>query len=99
MKTISKEGKIEDLTVAPTKSSYKNRREEIVAKYVTAINILRDKKYKPITAREVALRLDMNPKTAKDNGEADYVYSECMRKQNFAKFFVDCPMNKKFDLH
>jgi len=74
-------------------STFKNRRAEIVAEFVKHINIERKgTKYKPITDKLVALRLNANKKTAKDDDECQYLLNECLRKKSFSTFFWCCPL-------
>jgi hypothetical protein len=76
-------------------SIYKTRRAEIVAEFVKEINLERiNTKFKPITHKEVALRLNMNPKLAKDDGECELLLKTCIAKESFSKFFWVCPLNK-----
>lgn len=78
-----------------TPSIFKTRRQEIVAEYVKEINMKRiGTKYRLISPKEVALRLNMNPKLAKDDGECDLLLKTCVEKGSFSKFFWVCPLNK-----
>ncbi len=93
MELINKKGKLENIEWKPEPSVYRSRRDEIVAEYVKEINQERlGTKYKPITKKEVALRLNMNPKLAKHDGECELLLKTCIAKSSFSKFFWVCPL-------
>lgn len=75
-------------------NTFKTRREEIVDKYVKSINVLRGGKFKPITHKEVAIRLNSN-RFLVDDGEAELLFKKCESKQSFAFFFYCAPLWKK----
>jgi len=67
---------------------YKNRREELVDKFVQAINEERvGTPYKPVTHRLIALRINSHPLLKKDLGEVEYLYKQCIQQGNFKKFW------------
>ena len=69
------------------KVKYKNERDEIISKMVIEINILREgTKYKPITKRLLAIKINKNP-FLKDLGELKLVFSECQKNGSFARLF------------
>lgn len=73
-------------------SIYRTERAEIVADFVKNINFIRlGTKYKPVTPKQIALRLNMNPKLKSDQ-EARYLLNECLRKNSFSMFFYCCPL-------
>lgn len=68
-------------------SPYKNRRDELIKTTVEDINRLRvSTKYKPITARWLSIKCNLNP-FLKDDGELDFVIKECKRVGNYKKLF------------
>ena len=69
------------------KVKYKNERDEIISKMVIEINILRvGTKYKPITKRLLAIKVNKNP-FLKSNAELQLVFSECLKNGSFARLF------------
>ncbi len=69
---------------------FRNYRDELVAEFVDGINKSRiGTKFKPITAREVALRINKNAFLAKheNNGEVAYLLKQCKERNNYSKFF------------
>lgn len=100
MEIISKDSKIlplpYSLEIKP--NQFKNERDELVQQITDSINLLRvGTKYPPITKKEVALRLNSNPKLAKheNNGEVRYILNECNKRRTFSWFFYICPLNKR----
>lgn len=74
-------------------SIYRTRRDEIVANFAKEINFLRiGTKYKQITPKEVALRLNANPSFKGRDGEAELLLKTCVEKRSFSKFFWSCPL-------
>lgn len=74
---------------------FRSRRDELVDGYVVSINNLRSGgKFKPITHKEVAMRLAMNPALGKSDDEIELLFKECEKAGKFSKFFWVCPMNK-----
>ena len=66
---------------------YKNERDEIISKMVIEINRLREgTKYKPITKRLLAIKVNKNP-FLKSNIELQLVFSECLKNGSFARLF------------
>lgn len=76
-------------------------REEMIEEFVAGINDMREKqgwrytdrkgkkkKLKPVTKRQIALRLNRNPFTAgkSRDGEVSYILTEC-KKKGFEQFF------------
>lgn len=76
-------------------------REEMIEEFVDGINAMREKqgwcytdrkgkkkKLKPVTKRQIALRLNKNPFTAgkSRDGEVSYILTEC-KKKGFEQFF------------
>jgi len=73
------------LTFKPSK--YKNRRDEIIQELVTGINKQRiGTKYKPITAKCLAIKCNLNP-FLKDTTELELVKKECEKVGNYKKLF------------
>lgn len=75
---------------SPKQSPYNSRREEIIADLVKGINQSRiGTKYKPITERGLAIRINRNPFLTGDTGtqELDYIRNECNRVGNYKKLF------------
>lgn len=69
-------------------SKFRSRRDELVSLITDGINGYRvGTKWKPITARTVALLINRNPALAKDDGEIELLYKECMAKGSFSKLF------------
>lgn len=69
---------------------YKNRRDEIISNMVEEINKLRvGTKYKPVTKRFIAIKVNGNP-FLKDDGELELIFKECLKKGSFAKLFWIC---------
>lgn len=79
----------------------KNRRDEMVQEFVKGINEMREaqnwqyvdkngktRKLKPVTKRQIALRLNRNPFTKGNdkNGEVEYILKEC-RDKGFEQFW------------
>jgi len=79
----------------------KNNRDELVKEYVYFINKERQNtKYKPITAKLVAIRLNSNPMTAgnKNLFRVEQLLEDCKKNRSFKNFFGSCPLprwNKK----
>jgi hypothetical protein len=78
------------------KREFINYRDELVTHFVEGINQLRaGTKFKPITKRTVALRLNRNPLLSKNDGEVAYLLKHCQGKKNYSKFFwVTNPVKK-----
>lgn len=94
MEHINKDGKIVNLELElKSKSSpFRNERDELVDEFVKSINITRlGTKYKPITHKTVALRINNNKKL-KDVSEIRYLLDECNRRRSFSWFFYTCPL-------
>lgn len=72
---------------------YKNEREEIVAEFVKEINYHRvGTKYKPVTPKQIALRLNGNKILAKSDSECRLLLKKCIDKNSFSFFFYCCPL-------
>jgi len=68
-------------------TEFKNERDEVISRMVIEINRLREgTKYKPITKRLLAIKINKNP-FLKDLGELQLVFSECLKNGSFAKLF------------
>ena len=68
------------------KSPYKNRKAEIIAELVKGINLSRiGTKYKPITERLLAIKINRNPFL--NESELEYLLKECNRVGNYKKLF------------
>lgn len=68
-------------------SPYKNRRAELIGEAVKDINLLRaGTKFKPITARLLAIKINKNP-FLKSDGELSLLLQDCQKKRNYAKLF------------
>lgn len=83
------------------KTEARNWRDEMVQEFVKGINTMREKegwsytdkngkkrKLKPVTAKQVALRLNRNPftKGKKNDGEVFYILQQC-REKSYQQFF------------
>lgn len=70
------------------KSVFRSRRDELVSEITAGINASRvGTKFKPITERAVAIRINKNPFLAHDDGEIAYLLKQCRERGNFSKFF------------
>lgn len=80
----------------PTKK-LRGPRDELVSLFVEGINRERKgTKFKPITEKQVALRINANPHFKGRDGEVHYLLKQCQEKGTFKKFFWSCPLpNKK----
>jgi hypothetical protein len=68
-------------------SPYRNRRDELISEAVKDINLLRSgTKYKPTTARLLAIKCNRNP-FLKDDGELELLLRHCRNKRNYSKLF------------
>lgn len=68
-------------------SPYRNRRDEIIAEFVKGINQSRiGTKYKPTTAKRLALQINKNP-YLKGTQELEFILKECNRVGNYKKLF------------
>lgn len=71
----------------------RSQRDELVNHFVQGINKERlGTKFKPITAKQVALRLNANPHFKGQDGEIYMLLKECQQKGTFKKFFWSCPL-------
>lgn len=72
---------------ATKKSPYKNRRDQLIKELTSGINKLRlVNGYKPITAKWLAIKANMNP-FLKSDDELELVKQECEFKGNYKKLF------------
>lgn len=68
-------------------SPYKNKRAELIGEAVKDINSLRvGTKFKPLTDRLLAIRINKNP-FLKSDGELEFIIKQCRDKRNYAKLF------------
>lgn len=68
-------------------SPYKNKRAELIGEAVKDINSLRvGTKFKPLTDRLLAIRINKNP-FLKSDGELELIIKQCRDKRNYAKLF------------
>lgn len=75
---------------SPSKTEYKSERHEIISLMVADINELRlNTKYKPVTERTVAIKVNGNP-FFKGVEELRNLYNECHKKMNYSKFWWVC---------
>lgn len=85
MKSLGTDIKIE---YTPTPVAFKSRRDELVSRITEGINNRRiGTKYKPLTTRTVAIRINLNPAISKDDGELELLIKDCERVGNYKKFF------------
>lgn len=83
---------------AITDVTYRNQRDELVAHFVRGINELRvGTKFKPITPKMVAIRINKNPFLARNDSEVYNLLKHCQNKKNYAKFFWVTNESKKTD--
>ena len=85
----------EDYLKGP-KTLHRSHRDELVDKFVLGINRERlGTQYKPILAKEVALRINKNPFLKGRDGEVELLYKTCEKKGSFKYFFYICPLHPK----
>lgn len=74
---------------------FRSRKEELIDRLVKGINISRiGTKYKPVTAKEVALRINYNGFFTGRPDHLEVLINECEKKGNYSKFFFVCPRPK-----
>ncbi|MBI2507314.1 MAG: hypothetical protein HYW09_01730 [Candidatus Niyogibacteria bacterium] len=75
--------------IAPVKSKHKNYRDELISRLTYHLNREREKKFKSLTKKEVAVLVNRNPFLAgkKNDGELKMLIDECLEKGNFKKFW------------
>ena len=72
---------------SPKQSPYKNKRAELIGEAVKDINSLRvGTKYKAITDRTLAIKVNRNPFLVNDT-ELELVLKDCKKKRNYSKLF------------
>ncbi len=77
----------------PKKSKLRGPRDELVEQFVRGINQERlGTKWKPITAKAVAIRINANPHFKGRDGEVHLLLKECEKRGTFKKFFWACPL-------
>jgi len=90
---IFKEDKLIQFELKSEPSIYRSRHEELVARLANGINLKRiGTKYKPITTKEVALRINKNVWFKGRDGELDLLIRTCEEKGSYSKFFWVCPL-------
>lgn len=84
-------------TYKPTPTPFKTRRDEILSEHIGAINAERKeycervgKKYEPISKKDLAIRINQNPKLAGDdnNGELELLLRQCKDKGSYYWFWA-----------
>lgn len=69
-------------------SIFKTRREELIARLTDGINLKRvGTKYKPVTTKQIAIRINRNPFFKGRDGELELLIRTCEEKGNYSKFF------------
>lgn len=69
-------------------SIYRSRKDELVARLTDGINMKRiGTKYKPVTTKQIALRINKNPFFKGRDGELELLIRTCEEKENYSKFF------------
>lgn len=78
-----------------TPSIYRTRREELIGRLTDGINMKRvGTKYKPITTKEVALRINANTFFTGRPDHLQVLIEHCEEKDSYSKFFFCCPRPK-----
>ena len=76
--------------------AYRGWRDELVDGFVKGINSQRvGTKFKPISHKQVALRINGNPFFKQRDGEIELLLKDCVKKGNYKKFFWVCPIVTK----
>ncbi len=76
-----------------TPSIFKSRRDELVARLTDGINMTRvGTKYKPISTKQVAIRVNKNPAFKGSDSELELLIKHCEEKSSYSKFFYICPI-------
>jgi len=69
-------------------SIFRSRKDELVDRLVSGINLSRvGTKYKPVTHRQIAIRVNKNPFFKGRDGELELIIKTCEEKSNYSKFF------------
>jgi hypothetical protein len=68
-------------------------RDELIQRLTDGINKSRiGTKYKPITEKTVAIRVNKNPFFIGRNDHLEVLIKECEKRSNYSKFFFVCPL-------
>lgn len=69
-------------------SIFRSRRDELIDRLVNGINLSRiGTKYKPVTLRQISIRVNKNPFFKGRDGELELLIKTCEEKGSYSKFF------------
>ena len=76
-----------------TTTIFRSRRDELISRLTDGINMKRiGTKYKPVTERSIAIRVNKNPYFKGQDGELELLIKTCEEKGSYSKFFFVCPL-------
>lgn len=80
--------KIPDWILQVQTSIFRSRRDELIDRLTNGINLSRiGTKFRPVTHRQMAIRVNKNPFFKGRDGELELLIKTCEEKGNYSKFF------------